>query len=100
MTIGWGFHVAVMRRDYTNFDQSVRSQMYFDAPPSPDNAVAALPGVDDALKEYERLIAATELDLDPKLPITEDHPTADRPFFQTIAYFVLDDRNRDLNLFD
>jgi hypothetical protein len=98
MVIGWGFHTAVFRQDYTNFDPSVRSQMYFDAPPSPENRVAALPGVDDSLKEYERLIAATELDLDPKLPITQDHPTADRPFFQTIAYFVMDDRNRDQDI--
>jgi len=92
-TVGWFGSSIVQRSDYTNYAQSVRSEMYFDVVIDPtilqNRIVAAPPPVDDSVLEYQRLIDATELDLDPN-PVIPN-----RPFFETMSSFIMTDKNKE-----
>jgi hypothetical protein len=98
-TIEWSFWSFVTRQDYSSQGDSILSAMYYNTVATETTTVEAIPGVDNPLSEYERLISATELDLDPNLSSPENHAIANRPFFEGIGSFVLDDRNRDQNAF-
>ena len=92
-TVSWFGSSIVQRDDYTNYSQSVRSEMYFNVVIDPAllqiTTVEAPPPVDDAILEYQRLIDATELDLDP------DPVIPNRPFFETMSALIMTDKNKE-----